>query len=118
MQQRNFFPRYIDKPRLVGIVEIDEFFLFFGIAFASMVTALALPEGHTGSFILGSMFLGISAAYGLRKLKNNRADGYAIHLFYKKGIIHPSDNKTDELSHSYLKRMRTVPYGFTKELKN
>ena len=116
--EQNFFPRFIDRQRMVGVVEMDEFFTFFGVTFAGMIIALGLPEGHSGSFILGSMTLGMLSAWVLKKMKSTRAEGYTLHLFYRKGIIHPSDNKKDLITHEYLKDMRSVPYGFTEELIN
>jgi len=114
----DFFPRYIDKQRLVGVIEMDEFFAFFGITMGSMVLAYFTDPSSSGLLILGAVSLGLAAVYGLRKLKKNRPDGYTVHLLYKKGIIHPQDNKKDFIKSPYLKEIKTVPYGFTKEFLN
>jgi len=111
-----FFPRYIDKPKLVGVFEIDEFFLAFGILALIMAGSLMFPKVGSLPVMLTALFTAGTAAYSYKKFKDNKPDGFTAHWAYKKGIYHPQDNKFAELSYPYLKKNRTVPYGFTKVL--
>jgi len=116
--KEGFFPRFIDRPRLIGIFEIDEFMLGFGIIAFIIALSLAFPKIGSLAVMLTAISSGIGAGYAYKKFKKNRPNGYTAHFFYKKGIYHPQDNKVQEIKHPYLKNNRTVPYGFTKELYN
>lgn len=122
MQNQNlregFFPRFIDRPRLIGIFEFDEFVLTFGIIFSTITASLAFPKVGSLSIMLGSVFLGVSAGYFYKKFKRNRPNGYTFHFLYKIGAYHPTDNKIATQKYKYLKHEKAIPYGFTKEFFN
>jgi len=116
--QEMIFPRYIDKPRMIGMFEIDEFFMAFGTMIFVLFASLAIPNlNSTITMVLG-MAISIAVAYGYRKFKKNKPEGFVVHYFYRKGIFHPLDNKAALVKYPYLKKHRPVPYGFTKVLYN
>jgi len=115
----NVFPRYIDRPRLIAMVEIDEFFLFFGMIMLCLVLSFAFPNIDSLFVIIGSVVIGVAAAYALRKFKKNRPIGYTFQLLYRMGVISPTDDKKGLLKHSHLKKLgRVIPYGFTRTFYN
>lgn len=115
----NFFPRYIDRPRLIGIFEIDEFFLAFFIMVAILASSLLFPKFESLYVMLLAISFGLLSAVFYSKFKKNRPDGYTIQKLYRKGIFSPNDNKKALLLNPYLRKMgNVVPYGFTKELFN
>lgn len=116
--REGFFPRFIDRPRLIGVFEMDEFILGFGIIFGIIALSLAFPKVGSLIVMLTAIGSGIGAGVAYKKFKRNRPNGYTAHLLYKKGIYHPQDNKTSILKYPYLKKTKTVPHGFTKELYN
>jgi len=117
-EQYNFFPRFIDKPRLIGVFEMDEFMLVFGIVAGVIAASLATPQLSSLQVMTAALSLGIGSGIFYKKFKNSKPDGFTAHYFYRKGIYHPQDNKALELKYPYLKKIRIVPYGFTKELIN
>ena len=116
--EEGFFPRFIDKPRLIGIFEIDEFMLGFGVIALIIASSLVFPKLGSLVVMITAISSGLTAGYFYKKFKKNRPDGYTAHMLYRKGIYHPQDNKVYEIKFPYLKKHRTVPYGFTKELYN
>ncbi len=113
-----FFPRFIDRPRLIGIFEFDEFVLTFGIIFAVITSSLAFPQFGSLAVMLGSVTLGVLAGFFYKKFKRNRPNGYTWHYLYKIGAYHPTDNKLAIQKYKYLKKHKAIPYGFTKEFFN
>jgi hypothetical protein len=122
MAQENhqyFFPRFIDRPRLIGIFEIDEFFLAFFVMVTILASSLAFPDLGSLTVMVGAIVFGIGSAVVYSKFKKNRPDGYTIQKLYRAGIYSPGDDKKALLLNPYLRRMGPViPYGFTKELYN
>ena len=116
--QEGFFPRFIDRPRLIGIFEIDEFILGFAIIAGIIALSLAFPKIGSLAVMLTAIGTGLGSGYAYKKFKTSKPNGYTAHYFYKKGIYHPQDKKTEEIKNPYLKKYRIVPYGFTKELYN
>ena len=113
----NFFPRYIDRPRLIGIFEIDEFFLAFAIMTSLIALSLAFPDIGSLSVMITSITTGVGAAVMYARSKKNRPDGYTVQKLYRKGIISPGDDKTSLIFYPYIKTMpRVIPYGFTNML--
>ncbi len=114
-----FFPRFIDRPRLIGIFEIDEFFLAFFIMASILAMSLAFPKVGSLTVMLTAIFLGVGCAVLYSKFKRNRPDGFTIQKLYRAGIYSPRDDKKAIILHPYLRNMgNVVPYGFTKELYN
>lgn len=116
--EQGFFPRFIDRPRLIGIFEIDEFMLFFGLLFFLIAASLAFPNLNSLVVIIGSVAIAVSSAFGYKKFKRNKPNGFTAHFLYKIGAYHPLDNKKAYFDYPYLKNHRVIPYGFTKELIN
>jgi len=113
---RNFFPKYLDRPRLIGVFEIDEFIIIFGVIFVVIALSLATPSLGSGTVMPVAFFSGISLGLAYRKFKKNRPNGYTMQILYKVGLFHPEDNVAKLVSHPYLKNLKCVPFGFTKEL--
>jgi len=61
--EEGFFPRFIDRPRLIGIFEIDEFFLGFIIIAGIIATSLAFPDVGSLPVMLLAIGSGLSAGY-------------------------------------------------------
>lgn len=116
--RKGFFPRFIDRPRLIGIFEFDEFVIVFGIICLVIASSLAFPKLGSLSAMLIGMFLGGGAGYLYKKFKKNNPNGYMAHFFYRIGAYHPMDNKMAIQKYKYLNRIRPIPYGFTKEFFN
>jgi len=118
-QRLAFFPRFIDRPRLVGIFEIDEFFIAFGIMTAILAISLAFPNLGSLPVMIAAIASGGGSAVGFRKFKRGRPDGYTIQKAYRAGLFSPGDDKKAYLSYPYLMRIgHVIPYGFTKEFYN
>ncbi len=113
-----FFPRFIDRPRLIGIFEIDEFILSFGIIAGMITMSLAFPQVGSLAVMLSSIAAGIISGAAYKKFKRNRPNGFTAHYLYKIGAYHPLDNKKAYFDYPYLKKNKAIPYGFTKELIN
>ena len=113
---RGFFPRYIDRPRLIGIFEMDEFMVVFGFIFAVIFGSLAMPDLASGVVMPISIIGGLLAGVSYKRFKKGRPNGYTMQMLYKKGIFHPEESPTKLVSHPYLKNNKCIPYGFTKEL--
>lgn len=123
MHQQNklppgFFPRFIDRPRLIGVFEIDEFFISFGIIAGMITLSLVFPAVGSLWVMIIAIFSGISAGVFYKKFKRNRPNGFTAHLLYKMGAYHPLDNKQAYFTYPYLRKHKAIPYGFTKELIN
>lgn len=116
--KEGFFPRFVDRPRLIGMFEIDEAGATFAIVVVLIAASLATPSIGSLEVILAGLFLGGSFGYFYKKFKKNRANGYTFHKLYKIGAFHPTDNKMVMKKYPYLKKEKAIPYGFTKEFYN
>jgi hypothetical protein len=112
------FPRFLDKPRLIGVFEMDEFILFFAIIVSIIGGSFAFPSLGSGSVMFTAFAAGGFAAWGYKKFKRNRPDGYTFQKLYRSGLIAPDDMKQHRIKYPYLSRLRMIPYGFTKEFLN
>jgi hypothetical protein len=118
-QPQSFFPRFIDRPRLIGIFEIDEFFLAFFLMTLILASSLMFPDLGSLTVMLLSISIGVSSAVIYSKFKKNRPDGFTLQKMYRAGIYSPGDDKKALITKPYLRKMgHVVPYGFTKELIN
>lgn len=114
-QYQNFFPRYIDKPRLIGIFEMDEFILAFIIMVAILALSLIFPKVGSLTVMLVAVASGLLSAVLYSRFKRNMPTGYAIQKMYRAGIFSPQDAKAAEIKYPYIKKLgRVIPYGFTK----
>jgi len=112
-----FFPRFIDRPRLIGIFEIDEFFLAFGLMASILACSLAMPSIGSLTVMVTAIVVGVGSATIYSKFKRNRPDGFTIQKAYRAGLYSPGDDKKALILNPYLRKMGPViPYGFTKEL--
>ena len=111
-----FFPRYIDRPRLIGVFEMDEFLVVFGTIFILIFSSLAAPQLDSVIVMVGAIVAGLTSGMTYKKFKNNRPNGYTMQLLYKKGIWHPESSPSRFLNHPYLKNNKCVPFGFNTEL--
>lgn len=114
-----FFPRFIDRPRLIGIFEIDEFFLAFFLMVLILATSLAFPKIGSLTVMVTAIVVGVGSAAFYSKFKKNRPDGFTIQKLYRAGIYSPGDDKKALILRPYLRKIgNVIPYGFTKELYN
>jgi hypothetical protein len=112
-----FFPRFIDRPRLIGVFEIDEFFLAFFIMTAILATSLAFPSIGSLTVMLTAIGVGGGSAVIYSKFKKGRPDGFTLQKAYRAGLYSPGDDPKAYVLKPYLRHMGpVVPYGFSKEL--
>ena len=113
-----FFPQYIDRARLIGVFEMDEFAIVFGLIFLIVAASLAFPSLGTVIVMPTAFFVGMLGGISFKKFKKNKPDGFTVQWLYKTGLLHPDEDPTRLVRHPYLAKLRTVPYGFVKELVN
>jgi type IV conjugative transfer system protein TraL len=117
--KESFFPRYIDRPRLIGIFEMDEFFLTFFTIMGVIAASFAFPNSDSLITMLIAFVTGISVGMIYKKFKNKKQSGYTLQYLYRKGLFSPHDNKKDKVLNPYLNRIgKVIPYGFTKYFYN
>jgi hypothetical protein len=117
--RKNFFPRFIDRPRLIGIFEIDEFFLAFFMMVLILAGSLMFPDSGSLGIMFLAIFSGVGSAVAFGRFKKGRPDGFTIQKLYRAGIYSPGDDKKALIFHPHLRKMgNAVPFGFTKELFN
>jgi hypothetical protein len=116
--KEGFFPRFIDRPRLIGVFEIDEFFLAFTVIALTIASSLVFPKIGSLPIMLTAIFLGGGSGYLYKKFKKHQSNGYTMHLMYKIGLYYPLDSKVITKKNRYLKENRVIPFGFTKEFYN
>ena len=115
----NVFPRFIDKPRLIGIFEMDEFFISFGLMAGTLLLSLAVPSIDSLVVMIAAITIGLTVGTLYKKFKANRPNGYTIQRLYRSGVFSPTDDKKGLIKYSYLRRIgRTIPYGFTRVFIN
>jgi hypothetical protein len=114
-----FFPRYIDRPRLIGIFEFDEFVISFLVMTSIIALSLATPQISSLEIMLIAIGSGAGVGGLYKKFKKNMPDGYLVQKLYRMGVYSPGDDKKAVIKYPYLKKIkRIVPYGFTKVLIN
>jgi len=111
------FPRFLDKTRLIGILEIDEFFLAFSLMVAILGLSLTMPQLGSLTVMITAIVIGISSAVGYKKFKKNRPTGYTWHKSYRLGMYHPLDFKINKIVNTSDENLLVVPFGFIKEFK-
>ena len=103
----HFFPKFIDRPMLIGIFEMDEFFVAFCVMVLILVGSFLFPDVGSLTVMLVSIASGLGLAVLYSKFKRNRPDGFTPGVDDKQSYIH----------YPYLRKMgRVVPYGFTQTL--
>ena len=114
----HFFPKFIDRPTLIGIFEMDEFFVAFCVMVLILVGSFLFPDVGSLTVMLVSIASGLGLAVLYSKFKRNRPDGFTMQMLYRKGIFTPGvDDKQSYIHYPYLRKMgRVVPYGFTQTL--
>ena len=108
------FPRYIDRPKMIGIFEIDE--VLVGLSSFMIVFLVGFFTGAQSAIVmpLGLVFL-FATSFMVKKYKKNYADNFLFHLIYKKGFYHPvlSDarlNKRLDIKNG----SKIIPTGYAK----
>lgn len=107
------FPRYIDKPRLIGVFEMDEFFISFGVIVLVYMVSFLIPSADNLYVMLSAIALGVFSGVMYKRFKKGRPDGYTLQVLYRKGIFSQEDDKKALLKYPYLRRLKMIPYGFT-----
>ena len=112
------FPKYIDRQKMFGPLEIDEAASVLVGIFLMLVIGFVLALNVALSLVLG-VVLGIFVAMALHGLKQNYPEGFIAHMAYRRGLYHPvTDNKTLIASHPEVtkKGLLVLPTGFLKVL--
>ena len=113
----DFFPKYLDKPKLIGIFDMDEFMLIFLSVVIILTLSLATTINSIVS-ILGGLGFGFFNLFVYRKIKKKTANGFASHFLYLKGISNPQIvPKHIKMTKPYYKDVKLAPYGFNREIR-
>lgn len=104
-------PRFIDRPKMVGIFEVDEiavggivFLIIFFAGFAlGITTALAMP--------LGLLLMLISAKL-VSSFKKNYPDGAIRQVLYRKGYYDPVVDRINKQRKDILRGNKVYPTGY------
>jgi type IV conjugative transfer system protein TraL len=114
-KQKTLFPRYLDRPKMIGVFEIDEAFVGMGIFMVIFFFGFffMLDAGLTMGIGFIAMF---STAYGVKKFKKSFPDNFIYHLVYKLGYFHPvTDNQKLKLTREDIKNgSKILPTGYIK----
>jgi len=116
--EQNIFPVYIDRPRLIGVFEMDEFFLAFILMTVILAASLAFPNLGSLPVMITAIATGVGSAVAYGKFKRSRPDGYTLQKLYRSGLFSPADDKKALITHPYLRKIGrpVIPYGFTDVL--
>lgn len=112
------FPKYIDKQKMFGPLEIDEAASTLVGIFLMLIVGFAFSLNVALSLVLG-VILGIFVAMALHGLKQNYPEGFIAHMAYRRGYYHPvTDNKALIALHPEVvkKGLLVLPTGFYKTL--
>lgn len=108
------FPRYIDRTRMVGIFEMDEFFALLAVIIIMLIVGFAVALNVALAMLIGLVIGGLLAAF-MRSIKRNYAEGFIFHMMYRRGIYHPVlDDKMVSAKHPEVARnkLKLLPSGF------
>lgn len=108
------FPKYIDRIRMIGMFELDEFFMVIAGVAVMLIVGFGLALNVALSMGIGLILGGVVAAT-LRTIKRSYAEGFLFHLAYRKGLFHPvTDDKTMLAKHPEVakKGLRLMPKGY------
>lgn len=108
------FPRYIDRIRMVGIFEMDEFFVLLGVLVIMLIIGFSIALNVALTMLIG-LIVGGSVAAIMRAVKRNYAEGFIFHMLYRRGVYHPvMDDKTMLAKHPEITRnkLKLLPAGF------
>lgn len=112
------FPKYIDKTKMFGPMEIDEASMILVGLFGSLVVGFMIGANVAASLVGGVVFGAIGAGI-LRSIKRRYAEGFLWHMAYRKGLYHPvKDAKTAKLKYPEIsaKKLKVIPSGYIKTL--
>ena len=112
------FPRYIDRTKMVGMFEIDEFFFIFFTLIAAIIIGFVIGMNVAAAMASG-LFGGFFIAGGMRTIKRKYAEGFLFHMAYRKGLYHPvKDDKAMIVKHPEVvkKKLKLVPSGYVHVL--
>lgn len=107
------FPRYLDSPKMLGILEMDEVFVAIFIVVCFILAGIKY-ELNAAIVILSGVFVGIIVGVLYHKFKENNPNGFTAHFAYRLGLFHPIiDNKALIVTKRYLRKKETkvIPTG-------
>ncbi|MGB0989261.1 MAG: hypothetical protein ACPGUI_00375 [Halarcobacter sp.] len=108
------FFKYVDRPMLLFLVEVDDFLVGFLVFFILMLGSILL--GITvGGLIFIYMILGGLTSYFYYKYKQSKPTGYTLQFLYKLGYYHPCDFKVKPTSFTNKGDFKVVPTSLTKK---
>lgn len=82
------FPRFIDRPKMIGIFEMDE--AMIGLIPMVLTVLIGFIKGYESSVILILGFLlWIITGVLVHKFKKNNPNGFMYHYVYRIGLYHP-----------------------------
>lgn len=113
------FPRYIDKPKMIGIFEMDEAMLGLVPLVVIMLIGFIKSYDSTIIMIIGFLLWFITGLV-IHKFKENNPNGYMYHFFYRQGIYHPvmSNVKLQVMRKDIKDGSKIVPTGIVRVFVN
>lgn len=109
------FPRFIDRPKMIGIFEMDE--AMIGIIPMILTILVGFIQGYESSIMLALGFvLWIISGILIHKFKENNPNGYIYHYFYRSGLYHPvySNIKLQQFRKDIKEGAKIVPTGIVR----
>lgn len=109
------FPRFIDRPKMIGIFEIDE----ASIGFIPMIIIVMIGfiNSYESSIMLILGFVAwIITGILIHKFKENNPNGYIYHYFYRAGLYHPvmSNIKIQQTRKDIKNGAKIIPTGIVR----
>jgi len=113
------FPRYVDRPKMIGIFEIDE--AMIGLIPMVIIVLIGFLKGYESSIVLIIGFLlWIGTGFLVHKFKKNNPNGFMYHYIYRIGLYHPiMSNAKIKLKRKDIRDgAKIIPTGIVKIFVN
>lgn len=113
------FPRYVDRPKMIGIFEIDE----ATIGLVPMVFTILfgfINEYESSIMLILGFVLWIITGMIVHKFKKNNPNGFMHHYAYRIGYYHPilSNSKIKLKRKDIKKGAKIIPTGIVRTFIN
>jgi len=113
------FPRYVDKPKMIGIFEMDEAVIGMIPMFITILYGLFNNSDSSLTLMLGFVLWFITGIL-VHKFKKNNPNGFMYHYAYRIGFYHPikSNPKLKVTRKDIRDGRKIIPTGIVKVFIN
>jgi len=108
------FYKYLDRPMLIFIIELDDLIIGFLIFALQMITCMLLNV-VIGGFMFVFLIVSCLSVYFWRKYKKVKPNGYIFQLLYRVGLLHPT-SLFKQKSMRKKSKFKIVPLSITKKM--